>query len=485
MKTQIIVLLAVLLSGSVFYHAMKPAIKGICQIVLRTDEEMPSMLGRVVGVEAKKATLGNTLREIRAIGVLKANAEVVIKSELQTGKIIEIAFDEGAEVTKGQVLIKFEEGYYKSERDKAEADYMLRKCEFERVEKLFKQKVGAQKTYDEALAAMKSAKAQLDTASFQLSKTVIKAPFDGTIGIMKGSVSPGNIIQQQADLVYLVDNSVVKVEFMVPVKYIEDIAVGQNVEITVDAFGDRVFTGVVDAIDSEVDVRNHSIMVRAVIQNKSGALKHGMFASVKLVTGEKSNVVLVDEDALDREGSIEFVWVIDDKGRAYRKRVLSGAKDTNGVEILAGLKAGEIVVVTGQLKLTDGAKAKILNAQDFADDPNQKKKPDSQEETVPPGEDQENPKESGQEDKKDGEGDSEDKSAESENHVSIEDQNVNSTDGDNGEPASEESSPQGNEESASEDSSDNKQDEPENTDNVSETDDNENKETEQDNAGAK
>jgi PAS domain S-box-containing protein len=90
-----------------------------------------------------------------------------------------------------------------------------------------------------------------------------------------------------------------------------------------------------------------------------------MFANVKLVTGEKSNVVLIDEDALDREGSIEFVWIVDDKDRAYRKRVLSGAKDINGVEILAWLKEGDIVVTTGQLKLAEGRRVKILNKQEF------------------------------------------------------------------------------------------------------------------------
>jgi hypothetical protein len=92
-----------------------------------------------------------------------------------------------------------------------------------------------------------------------------------------------------------------------------------------------------------------------------------MFSRVKLVTGEKSDVILVDEDSLDREGSIEFVWVIDEKGRAYRKRVLTGAKNTIGVEILAGLKAGDIVVITGQLKLTDGSLTKILNKKEMDD----------------------------------------------------------------------------------------------------------------------
>jgi hypothetical protein len=178
---------------------------------------------------------------------------------------------------------------------------------------------------------------------------------------MKGSVSPGNIVQQHTELVDIVDNSSVRAEFSVPVKHIGEIAVGQSVEIAVDAFKDRVFPGSVDAIDAEVDTKNNSILVRAVIPNGNGNLKHGMFASITLVTGEKTDVVLIDEDALDREGAIEFVWIVDEKGRAYRRRVLTGAKDASGVEILSGLKDGDVVVVSGQHKLTDGTKTKILN----------------------------------------------------------------------------------------------------------------------------
>ncbi|MDR3031426.1 MAG: efflux RND transporter periplasmic adaptor subunit [Holosporales bacterium] len=360
LKTQIIILLASFLVVFVLYHSLKPVVRGACRVVLQSDENlMDTLRGRVVGVEAKKVITGTTLREVKSIGSLKANDEVLLKVEIPSAKIKEIKFTEGSRVKKGDDLIVFEDEYYRSEKERFEAQYTLRKTEFERMKKLYDQKVGARKTYDEALAQMNESKAQLDGAVFHLSKTVIKAPFNGTIGIMK--ISTGSVVQQHTELVNIVDNSVVKAEFMVPVKYIEDIAVGQNVEITVDTFKNRVFSGTVDAIDSEVDVKNHSILVRAVIPNQSEALKHGMLSNVKLITGEKSDVILVDEDALDREGAIEFVWIIDEKDRAYRKRVLTGARDVNGVEIIAGLKEDEIVVVAGQLKLTDGVETKILN----------------------------------------------------------------------------------------------------------------------------
>jgi membrane fusion protein (multidrug efflux system) len=369
---QIIVLLGMiglLFASVIVYHISKPAVRGICRVVLSSDEEegaMSSADKRVVGVEAKKVVSGTTLRQVRSIGTLKANAEVVIKAEI-SGKLKEILFTEGSEVKAGDELIRFEDELFIAGKDKAEAAYMLHKAEYERMNKLYKQNVGSLKEYEKTLAEMNGARAQLSEAQFQLSKTSIKAPFAGLIGIMK--VGAGNIVQQHTELVTIVDNSNVKVEFMIPARFIEDIAVGQSVEISVDSFPDKTFSGMVDAVDSEVDTKNHSILVRAVVPNPDGLLKHGLFANVTLVTGEKSDVLLVDEESLDREGSREFVWAIDEKGRAYMKQVLIGARDDHGVEVVAGLKEGEYVVTAGHLKLSNGVKVKILNAPNSERDP--------------------------------------------------------------------------------------------------------------------
>jgi membrane fusion protein (multidrug efflux system) len=363
LKTQVIVLLSCLLIGYVFYNAMRPAVKAVCRFVLRTDEDMDLLgEGRIIGVEAKKVVIGKTLRQVKSIGVLKANAEVMIKSEI-SGKIKEIRFKEGGEVEAGQVLIIFEDENFVAERNRIRAAYNLSKTEFERSKKLLEQKVSSLKTYDEAFAKMNELEAQLAGAEFNLSKTVIKAPFSGTIGIMK--VAPGNIVQHLTELVSIVDNSPIKVEFMIPVKNIEDVAEGQSVNITVDAFKDTVFPGVVEAMDSAVNTRSHSMLLRATVPNDNRSLKHGMFANVSLITGEKEGVMLVDEDALDRDGSIEYVWTVDEKMRAHKSRVLTGAKSDSGVEILDGLKPETIVVVAGQLKLSEGAKVNILNIKDI------------------------------------------------------------------------------------------------------------------------
>ncbi len=359
----VIVILCFALGGVIAYHAMKPVVKNGCKLVLQADnQQMIGMQDRVVGVEATKVELGTSLKELKSIGLLKANKEAIIKSEI-SGKIKEVSFEEGSEVSKGDVLIKFEDDGNRAEVDKYEAEYALRQNEFNMNRTLYQQKAGSQQKYKESEASMKVAKANLSNARFQLSRTVINAPFSGKIGILKGATHPGNVVQPNTELVYLVDNSKIKVEFLIPAKYIEDIAVGQAVEVTLEAFPNKVFSGAVEAIDSAIDTKNHSILVKAVIPNDDRVLQHGMLANVTLITGEKSNVIVISDDSLDREGQHEFVWTIDEKYRAYRRKVITGAKSENGVEIVAGLQEGDKVVTSGQIRLQDGTKVKILNEQ--------------------------------------------------------------------------------------------------------------------------
>ncbi|NCB49044.1 MAG: efflux RND transporter periplasmic adaptor subunit, partial [Clostridia bacterium] len=219
LKTQIIILLLSAFSVFVVYNSLKPAVRGVCRIILQSEEdENDGMDDRVAGIEAEKVKAGTTLRQIKSIGILKGNAEVVIKSEIP-GKIQGIQFTEGSHVEKNQELIVFEDDLYKANKARAEAECELAKGDFERQKKLFQGKAGSQKIYEEALAKMNSAKAELDKAAYELSRTRIKAPFSGTVGIMK--ISAGNIVEQHRDLVNLVDNSLVKVEFWIPAKYIE------------------------------------------------------------------------------------------------------------------------------------------------------------------------------------------------------------------------------------------------------------------------
>ena len=338
----------------------QPVIRAACVRLLEDDEEKAmSREGRQVSIEAITVKMGNISKRISAVGKLRANASVTIRAEMH-GKIKSIDFIEGASVKKGDSLIRFEDADAQAEYKQADAELILRKADFERISKLHDQKIESVKKMDESRAAFGMAEGKLEAAKSRLDKTTIQAPFHGTMGLI--DVSVGAYVQAAQDLVTIVDSTPIKVDFKVPEKNLHDIGVGQTAEIRIDAFKDQVFHATVEAVDARVQEESHSIPVRASINNENGLLRPGLFASVSLIIGEKGDTILIPESAVDREGEIEFIWVVE-KGKAMRRRILTGTRENGQIEIVANLREGQVVVTAGQLKLSDGVRVKIANMQ--------------------------------------------------------------------------------------------------------------------------
>ncbi len=173
----------------------------------------------------------------------------------------------------------------------------------------------------------------------------------------------GGFVQSGTELVTIVQTNPMKIDFKVPEKSVHDVGVGQTAEIRIDAFDDRVFTAMVEAVDSKVDPDSHSLALRASIENENNELFAGLFANVSLIIGERGNTAMVDESAIQREGTIEFVWIIE-KGKARQKRVKTGVREKNMVEIVDGIGLGELVVMTHQTHLRNGVRVKVVNDKD-------------------------------------------------------------------------------------------------------------------------
>jgi membrane fusion protein (multidrug efflux system) len=369
-------LLAGLLAIWLFLKVMRPVLRGVCTYVLESsDEKGNRRQNRTVSIEAATVKMGIMTKRIATVGRLKANADVTIKSEMN-GRLKEITFVEGSMVQQGQPIIKFDDSDAKAELKKAEAQVMQAKADYERVSKLHEQKIGSTKDYDRSRAELAMAEGNLDAAKARFEKTAILAPFTGNIGLI--NVSVGAYVQAGQELVTIVDSTPMKVEFKIPEKHVHDVGVGQTIEVRIDAFKDRVFTGVVEAVDSKVESESHSISIRGSIPNDSGILKAGLFANISLIIGEQGETIMIDESAVDREGEIEFVWVVE-KGKAGRRRIMTGTRENGKIEVIGGLQPGQIVVTVGQIKLGDGVRVKITNMEDPA---TAKEKTDSKKETA-------------------------------------------------------------------------------------------------------
>jgi membrane fusion protein (multidrug efflux system) len=340
------------------FKAIKPVVKSVCTYVIESDDSKRlGREGRLVAIEAETIKFSTMTRRINTVGKLNANAIVTIKSEIN-GRIREILFTEGSSVSKDQPVIQFEDADIQAELKQAEAEFTRASADYERFSKLHEQKIGSSKDYDRAKSEFQMTEAKVDAARARLAKTVIRAPFEGNVGLI--SFSPGAFMQVNQELVTIVDSSPIKVEFKVPERFANDIGVGQQAEIKIDGFKDQSFMATVEAVDAKVEAESHSIAAKASIPNEKGLLKAGLFANVSLIIGEKGDTLNVAESAVDRDGEIEFVWVVE-KGKAARRRVLTGVREGGRIEVIAGLRANQIVVTAGQIKLADGLRVKITN----------------------------------------------------------------------------------------------------------------------------
>jgi membrane fusion protein (multidrug efflux system) len=311
--------------------------------------------GFAMAVEAVKVQTATLPDDLTAVGTLRANESVVLRPEI-AGRIARIAFREGVPVAKGALLVALDDSTQAADLQQARANLNLAKTNFQRTVDLYQRKFVSEQAQDEAAAKLKVQEAVTAQAEARLAKTRIVAPFAGIIGIR--NVSVGDYVKEGQDLVNLEDISSLKADFRLPERYFARLKSGQTVEVTTDARPGEVFKATVDAIDPLLDSTGRAILVRARLPNREARLRPGMFARVRLIVGDRHDALVIPEEALVPAGSDQFVFRVVD-GKAQRVKIQIGARRNARVEVIEGLKAGDVVVTAGQLKIRDGAPVKV------------------------------------------------------------------------------------------------------------------------------
>lgn len=315
--------------------------------------------GAPKGVPVEVATVETTLvaDEVHTVGSLVAAESVVIRSEI-AGRVTTIHFTEGQPVEKDKPLITLDSEEYKAQLDASNADVKLSELNFERQKDLLSKNVSSRQNFDEAQAKLSEARANQNLYQTHLEKTKIRSPFRGVLGLR--NISEGAYIRAGDDLVTLVDTSYMKLDFRVPEKFISQLKIGQNVDISVDAYFDKEFAGKIIALDPDIDEKTRTMLLRAKVSNEKGLLYPGMFARVNLVLEERHGALTIPEQAIVPQGQDTFVFkAVSDK--AALTKVKLGQRQAGTVEVTEGLQAGERVVVAGQMKLRDGAPIMAIN----------------------------------------------------------------------------------------------------------------------------
>jgi membrane fusion protein (multidrug efflux system) len=309
-----------------------------------------------VGVEAVPVQRTAMADDTGAVGSLRAAESVVLRPEI-AGRIARIEFREGAAVAKGQLLVALDDSTQAADLQQARANHALAKANFDRTEDLFRKKFVSASAQDQAAANLKVQEAAMAQAQARLAKTRIVAPFAGVIGIR--NVSVGDYVKEGQDLVNLEDISGLKVDFKLPERYLGRIQKGQSVELGSDARPGETFKATVDAIDPLIDASGRAIALRARLANPDGKLRPGMFVRVRLIFGERADVLTVPEEALVPSGADQYVFRVAD-GKAQRVKIVTGARRNAQVEVVEGLKADDTVITAGNMKVRDGAAVKVV-----------------------------------------------------------------------------------------------------------------------------
>ncbi len=289
-------------------------------------------------------------QKLEALGNARANESVDISSK--TSNIVTaVTFRDGERVKRSQVLVQLDDAQARADVAAAQAAVTESESLYNRSRELLNTQALSKSSFDQLVATLAANRARLGAAQARLADTVIRAPFSGRVGLRRVSVgtliSPGDVITT------LDDTSVIKLDFSVPENFLASIREGLSIRATAPAFPGRSFAGSVASIDSRVDMNTRSVTVRALLTNEDGALKPGMFLNVTLANDEREALV-IPEEALTPEAERQYVFVVAD-GKVSRREVRIGVRRPGSVEVLAGLTAGERVIVEGTQKVRDGA----------------------------------------------------------------------------------------------------------------------------------
>lgn len=315
----------------------------------------PGGAGGPAAVEVAKAEARTLTDDAQALGTLKSRQSVVVRPEI-SGRIAHLGFKDGQPVKRGQLLVQLDDTLQQAQLKQAEAQASIARTNLQRSRELQAQSFVSQSAVDQNAAALQVAEAQVALNQAQLARMKVLAPFDGMAGIRSADV--GAYVKDGADIVNLEDLGALVVEFSLPERYIGRLRSGQPVDLTLDALPGRTFKGRIEALDSQVDRNGRALLIKAQVDNAGALLKPGMFARPRVVFAVREAAVVVPEEALVPLGGRQWLFkVVDGEGGkkvSQRLEAKIGLRLPGQVEILEGLKAGDMVVTAGQSRLLRG-----------------------------------------------------------------------------------------------------------------------------------
>lgn len=303
----------------------------------------------------------NWIPTIEAIGFIEPNQGVFVSTQTP-GIVKQINFNSGDQVTAGTVLVQLDDQVERANLQAAQAKLPSVKATYQRYLELSKTKFVSKSNLDEAQANYASLLAQIESLKATIDHYKIRAPFSGIVGIR--NINLGQYLQPGTNIVRLEEVSVMKLRFTIPQTEISRVHTGQPIDIYVDAYPQVPFKGQVTAIEPAVTAQSGLIEIQADIPNNDGRLRSGMFAQAKIILPTLADQIVIPQTAITFTLYGETAYVLQEKEgvlRAEQITVKAGDRKGDSVHVLEGLKAGDRLVTTGQVRLSNGSKVHVVN----------------------------------------------------------------------------------------------------------------------------
>lgn len=296
-------------------------------------------------------------------GDVETNQNIIIYPQF-SGTLTQIYVKEGQTVSKGQLLAKIDDGGLSSQLAQVQAQTALAETTFERQSRLWEQKIGSEIQFLQAKTNYQAAKNSLAQLQKQLDKTNVRAPFNGTIDqIITDQGSLVNI--GQSPLMRIVNTSDMYVKADVPENYLGKVNKGSEVLVDFISIG-KTYTGKIRQVSNYINPDNRSFSIQVALPNKDNILKPNLIATIKLNDYISNNTIVIPNSIVQKNSNNEsliFIYTPEQNNSGTVKQtVIKTGKEQNGsIEVLDGLKPGDMIVIEGARTLRDGQEVSTKN----------------------------------------------------------------------------------------------------------------------------
>ena len=327
----------------------------------RADSVAAAGATRAVNVDVIELTPQPFTDVLQVTATVRASRDVILSAE-ESGQISAVLVDKGAQVKAGQPLLRINDALLRTQVQQAEAIAGLARETYERRKRLWEQdKVGSELAYLQSRYEAQQAAANLATLRERLARTIVRAPIDGTLEDRR--VEVGTMVAPGSPVLRIVDVTPVKVQGGVPERFAQLVTPGREVDVTIGSVGTEPVRGRISFVGSTVDEQSRTFPIEVEVANPSGRIKPEMVAGIRLPLRRIEDAIVVPQQALVRSEGGYLAYVVVERGGvqvAEQRSVTLGATGGNRAVVLAGLAAGEKLIVLGQQKVADGDPVAVI-----------------------------------------------------------------------------------------------------------------------------